>query len=776
MRPEVPTRPPTPTALWLSLSVWSASSEGRAHSPARTAVVAKRVPDRIAAADTRSRNLSGPIRSLVESLTNQLIPNPFDKRLKVECVKATGLRRWLAVAVVIQAVLASVMISQPAGAAEPLQASLDYTILAQPYENSVRLNITGADVRTAVDRDPSSPYRGTIYAIGGGQFTFSLQRSLDDGRTFDDPIVFDQLCPGSNISCELGRPDIAVGKGGVVYIVDTIIPTGAATILRSVDQGLSWQTARSFDNFGASVSIATDNATGAVYVGDIGPSGSVLVTRSVDSGQTWDPPVNVSGGATAANPHIAALRDDVVVAFLLGTGSPASVTVAVSHDGGLTWPVSNAVSSETLCYSASPSVSVSRDGTFAVSWYASVSGTGCYWEGGGGTLATFVSISRDHGNSFSTPIELSRYPGLANIGFGDALVFDNRSRLYATWHTFETLPNGTWVSSIYVGSSADLGLTATNASFRVSPQGGGANTSSFERLVAGLDDRVYLAWYDFRGGGALFRSVAGEASGNVVSDRRFVPGANFEIELVNPETAAVQGHAAWTGSPLLFAELPSDVYDVWIHVGNESARAGAMPVRTWSSTAFTIRVGGPSAPPFPWSAAAAVGGLVAFVATALLVLQHTRLAREEILQRDVRRLIYECIQGHPGSSFTEVRNAVGLRNGVAAYHLRVLEKQGLVHTKKGHHHRWYYPNGDVSLWRGFPLSALQKSLIEQVRRAPGIGIRELARSVNHHHASVAYNVKGLAREGLLRTQRTGRKICCYPMDGTIRTAFPNTER
>src|SRR3989475_8284333 len=109
MRPEVPTRPPTPTALWLSLSVWSASSEGRAHSPARTAVVAKRGPDRIPAADTRARNLPGPIPSLFQRLTKQFIPNPFDKRLKVECVKATRLRRWLAVAVGNPAVLAPVI-------------------------------------------------------------------------------------------------------------------------------------------------------------------------------------------------------------------------------------------------------------------------------------------------------------------------------------------------------------------------------------------------------------------------------------------------------------------------------------------------------------------------------------------------------------------------------------------------------------------------------------------------------------------------------------------
>ena len=106
--------------------------------------------------------------ALGQSLTNQLIPNPPDKRLKVEGVQETRLGRWLAVAVVIQAVLAALMISQPVGADEPLQATLDYAILSQPYENSVRLNITSADVRTAVDRDPSSPYHGTIYAIGGG--------------------------------------------------------------------------------------------------------------------------------------------------------------------------------------------------------------------------------------------------------------------------------------------------------------------------------------------------------------------------------------------------------------------------------------------------------------------------------------------------------------------------------------------------------------------------------------------------------------------------------
>jgi len=233
-------------------------------------------------------------------------------------------------------------------------------------------------------------------------------------------------------------------------------------------------------------------------------------------------------------------------------------------------------------------------------------------------------------------------------------------------------------------------------------------------------------------------------------------------------TAAVQARVPWNGSTLVLDGLPPSVYDVWIEVANASANAGPMPVRTWGRTSFTVRVegvpGGPGAPPFPWATAATAGAIVVFVAAALLSLQHTRLLREAVLQRKVRLLLYETIQGEPGSSFTEVRNAVGLRNGVAAYHLKVLERQGFVHTEKGRHHRWYYPNGDVSLWRDQPLSALQKSLVEQVRQDPGIGIREIARSLNRHHASVAYNVRGLAREGVLRTKRTGRKVHCFLSD------------
>src|SRR2546422_1939836 len=628
------------------------------------------------------------------------MPNPFDWLTRSAETKPSESVRRMCVAAVTCMVLASLIAPQSASAEEPLRASLDYSILAQPYQNSVPLNVTGSqETGIAVDRDPFSPYYGTIYVIRGytsQSADFKIRRSLDGGLTFGDPIPVD-LCSGfGNTTCAVERPGVAVGSGGVAYIVDPNFDSGTVAVLRSVDQGLSWLPAASFSELGRQASIATDRATGAIYVADVNASGNVLVVKSDDGGSMWSPPVAVSSGATQTAPGIAAFQDNVTVVFLIsgtgscGIGSCAYVTVGASHDGGLTWPSVTSVSPPDVSSASAPSVAVSPNGTFAVSWNSLVAS---------GAEATFVSVSRDQGDTFSAPIEVSRYRGMYELELGGSLAFDGQSRLYVAWQSFGnasgTPANGSFTgSSIYVGSSADMGQNFTNASFSVSLQGGGANGSSYEHLAAGPDDRVYLTWYDvFGGGGALFRSVSGEASGDVATTAQLVPNARVEVELLDPVSATLRARARWTGSPLVFVELPANVYDVWIRVGNASSLAGSMPVRTWKSTAFTVRLEGGPGPSFPWINAIEVSGILLVAAGATLAaLQHTRIVREEVLQRKLRLLIYEAVHEHPGSSFTEIRNAIGLQNGVAAYHLRVLEKQGLVHSEKGRRHRWYYPN------------------------------------------------------------------------------------
>jgi predicted transcriptional regulator len=190
-----------------------------------------------------------------------------------------------------------------------------------------------------------------------------------------------------------------------------------------------------------------------------------------------------------------------------------------------------------------------------------------------------------------------------------------------------------------------------------------------------------------------------------------------------------------------------------------------MPIRTWGLTSFTLAVGvGGGGPASPWTIPVGIAVGVALVGAALAGLHYTRIGREQVLQRKIRLLMYEYVRDNPGASFTAVRDAMGLKNGVAAYHLGVLETQELLHSESRRRHRWYYANGAASVWKALPLSPLQSSIIEAVRRSPGIGIRELARALGRRSSPVAYNVKMLAREGVLRTELTGRMLHCYPAE------------
>ncbi len=70
------------------------------------------------------------------------------------------------------------------------------------------------------------------------------------------------------------------------------------------------------------------------------------------------------------------------------------------------------------------------------------------------------------------------------------------------------------------------------------------------------------------------------------------------------------------------------------------------------------------------------------------------------------------------------------------------------------------------MWRAVPLSPFQRAMVEEVQRQPGIGVRELARRLDRRASSVGYNVRTLSHEGVLRTERVGRRLRCFEGDGS----------
>ena len=570
----------------------------------------------------------------------------------------------------------------------------------------------------------------------------TVVRSDDGGRSFAPPQTTDTHVPGWGVDA------IALPNGTLVAA------SWGPWILVSSDGGSTWNVTAVLGEAVAPASLARDTATGVLYA--VWPTkrswafvqGSFLMSSSRDGGYTWESPIEILPESPGGlSPVVAAYNDHVVVAMNYGI-TPNYIGVMDSTDGGLTWSAVTDLSAPNISYEA-PSVAVSPEGTFAVTW-------GQLGEDG----SILVALSRDYGSTWASPTVVANLPG---GGFGHSAAFDNRSRLYITW-----ISDAPYVApaTLYVAAS-DRSLERFNsASFSVTLQTNLRTDLWYQsNLGAGPTGSVFLAWESADNSaqndsvnGIYVRPVSGGVRG-LVSPHNLPPEQSMIIELLDRSTGMIIREATWSGGEVEFGGLAPDNYAIRVETDNTSFDYGPLPVQPWSLTSFTLGVGPPAVlAEMVWTAVAAVVAAVLFFATGLSALQYTRLVKEDILQRRVRGLIFDYVHKNPGSSFSAIRDALGLQNGVAAYHLAVLENQGLLHSKIHRRHRWYYPEGDISTWRDLPLSPLQAAILDVVQGSPGVGVREIARKTGHRVSSVAYNIKGLAREGALREERSGRLV------------------
>ncbi len=570
-------------------------------------------------------------------------------------------------------------------------------------------------------------------------------RSFDGGKSFQTLEINKTNLPGWSVET------VVLPDGTLV------MASWGPWILVSTDSGATWNVTAALGDAASPTSLARDPVTGTLYavwapytVWEI-VEGPILMSASHDGGSHWSTPVEILPATPGGlYPEVTAYNNQVVVALSYNV-VPKYIAAIISHDGGASWSNATNLSAADVGYQM-PSVAVSSQGIFAVTWSQL-----------GGIV---VSVSRDNGWTWGSPIVVAPVPG---GGFGHSAVFDDLGRLYIAWTTPAAYSTN---ATLYVAVS-NRSLDRFNAStFSISfhsplPTG----VWYQENLAAAGDQNVFLAWEsgdpstpDAPGNGIFVRSVTGAIRGEIAI-KGTLPARSLTVELRDLATGATVRETTWDGTPVVFAGLAPDNYGLVLQAGNSSTGYGQLPVQAWGLTNFTIDVGPPSpSPALPLvSVAATVAGIFLFGAV-LSAIQYTRLAKEKVLQKKVRALIYEYVRDNPGSSFSVIRNAVGLENGVATYHLAVLENQGLVRSKVHRRHRWYYPDGDASLWKDVPLSALQRSILGAVQGSPGAGVREIARLTGHRASSVAYTLQGLVREGILRQERLRRYVRYFPTE------------
>jgi predicted transcriptional regulator len=142
----------------------------------------------------------------------------------------------------------------------------------------------------------------------------------------------------------------------------------------------------------------------------------------------------------------------------------------------------------------------------------------------------------------------------------------------------------------------------------------------------------------------------------------------------------------------------------------------------------------------------------------ILIPLYNKLNRDEVLDNFIRGKIYGYILAKPGDHYNAIKKALGLNNGTFIHHVRILEKEKYVYSKRDGFFTRFYPGGiKMPSVNEPPLNELQKSIVESVRENPGITQHEIVMITGASQQVVSYNLTNLTRENILKTDLNGRE-------------------
>lgn len=127
-----------------------------------------------------------------------------------------------------------------------------------------------------------------------------------------------------------------------------------------------------------------------------------------------------------------------------------------------------------------------------------------------------------------------------------------------------------------------------------------------------------------------------------------------------------------------------------------------------------------------------------------------------------RRAIYRHILDHPGVHVRGVEKDLRIATGDMQYHLRGLEKQGLVKTRRVGLYRFVYPTNLFEDHQELLLGVLSQEMPREILLCligfPGLTQRELARRLHHSSPTIWWHMEKLAKQGMVRRRRTGKAV------------------
>ncbi len=174
---------------------------------------------------------------------------------------------------------------------------------------------------------------------------------------------------------------------------------------------------------------------------------------------------------------------------------------------------------------------------------------------------------------------------------------------------------------------------------------------------------------------------------------------------------------------------------------------------------------GPAPPILPETGAVlpATAAIAGMVLTTLIAAGTKHVNRDNILEHDTRRQMYEYIWETGAVHLRKIATALDLSTTNATWHLDKLVKAGMIGELKANGYRMYYPRGGGKLLRDQCLVAAQiqsdnaKAVVDYVADHPGSHQRQIARALDVNHGTARWHLSRLCEAGILASRDEGRQ-------------------
>ena len=162
---------------------------------------------------------------------------------------------------------------------------------------------------------------------------------------------------------------------------------------------------------------------------------------------------------------------------------------------------------------------------------------------------------------------------------------------------------------------------------------------------------------------------------------------------------------------------------------------------------------------------------------AIFLPMYSKIRRERVLDHFVRGQIYGYVLANPGEHYNAIKVALNLTNGSLAHHLKTLERERFIKSKRFGLYRRFYPiNMRIPDDDYFAPNMIQRTIVDLIRTVPGITQKEIANRLGLTPPTVNYHINILGERRVIRVERAGRKTHCFvPDTGPAPAPRPDTE-